>query len=305
MSSPLSRPAHAQGRHSRRGPSARGRAAPAPGRSETAPCRPSLVQVLFGDGGWIPWRAPKDPPKAAMGWRRPEGRGGWRWPEGRGGWRWPEGRGGWRRPKGRGGWRWPKGRGGWRWPGGRGGWRWPGGRGGWRRPKGRGRWRRAAGLGPRGAGLPSSLAQDLRSPEGRADHGLPAAGGMSGEPPLAAAPSERASRVPQHRCGRPGGGRGAPVAASPPRGLSTSHQQRCIIAPRLSCDRPVAAHFYPHYITGIPSAALGDRCRRVVWGPRAAGRQVLGSSGLPQRRGLTKWLKSSASTSAPPTRAWR
>ena len=260
MSSPLSRPAHAQGRHSRRGPSARGRAAPAPGRSETAPCRPSLVQVLFGDGGWIPWRAPKDPPKAAMGWRWPEGRGGWRW---------------------------------------------PGGRGGWRRPKGRGRWRRAAGLGPRGAGLPSSLAQDLRSPEGRADHGLPAAGGMSGEPPLAAAPSERASRVPQHRCGRPGGGRGAPVAASPPRGLSTSHQQRCIIAPRLSCDRPVAAHFYPHYITGIPSAALGDRCRRVVWGPRAAGRQVLGSSGLPQRRGLTKWLKSSASTSAPPTRAWR
>ena len=162
-----------RGAISRRGPSARGRAAPAPGRSETAPCRPSLVQVLFGDGGWIPWRAPKDPPKAAMGWRWPEGRGGWRW---------------------------------------------PGGRGGWRRPKGRGRWRRAAGLGPRGAGLPSSLAQDLRSPEGRADHGLPAAGGMSGEPPLAAAPSERASRVPSTDAGVPVGGEGrftADMSAAP------------------------------------------------------------------------------------------
>ena len=83
----------------------------------------------------------------------------------------------------------------------------------------------------------------------------------------------------------------APRLRSPPRGLFTSNQQRCDGPRHPSCSRPVAAHFSPHYITGIPSAALGDRCLRVVWGPRAAGRQALGSNGLPQRRGLTKWPK--------------
>src|SRR5262245_21461530 len=75
------------------------------------------------------------------------------------------------------------------------------------------------------------------------------------------------------------------------RGLSTSHQQRSVVGRRPSCGRPVAAHFWPHYITGIPSAALGDRCLRVVWGPRAAGRQALGSGGLPQGRGLNEMAK--------------
>ena len=202
--------------------------------------------------------------------------------------------------------------------------------------------RRAGASGRRAAVISGSR---LKKPRGEGRSRAARGGGHERRAPLGSGPIRASQPGPQHRCGRAGGGRGAlhggherrpghfadvaapaarpgalvwraklpergphpshPDAASPPRGLSTSHQQRCIIAPRLSCDRPVAAHFYPHYITGIPSAALGDRCRRVVWGPRAAGRQVLGSSGLPQRRGLTKWLKSSASTSAPPTRAWR
>jgi hypothetical protein len=146
-----------------------------------------------------------------------------------------------------------------------------------------------------------------------ADHGLPAPGcRRRGKPPfLAATRSEPVSiRVGdalrygpgdlerrQQAPSRPFAGEGAPAGGErksregpdppqpwrllPPRGLSTSHQQRWTITPRLSCGRPVAAHFHPHYITGIPSAVLGDRCLRVVWGPRAAGRQALGSNGLP------------------------
>ncbi len=162
---------------------------------------------------------------------------------------------------------------------------------------------------PRPLSCSTPVQKPWRGPQGTVDgrHGAPGRRTGRGAVMASATTAICAGKPPMLAAGELARGVPAPVAVTshPPRGLSTSHQQRCIIAPRLRCGRPVAAHFHPHYITGIPSAALGDRCLRVVWGPRAAGRQALGSSGLPQRRGLTIWPMSSASISAPPTRAWR